>query len=174
MKILFLSILALSLSGYNSDYFIEDNSQRVHIELTQTSSYCGGMAPTPEMMERYRTPVPKSGLYYLKKGHINSFDAEVLKVISSTDGTIDLNLPPGDYLIVDDRKKDKAIYKKHLENGLNYSKYYHGFSEECLKDWFEKPDVLFTVTDSALNISRNYHTPCFYKICASYTGPYPP
>lgn len=174
MKVLIISLFVLSLSEINSDFSVVDNTQSVHIEFTQTSSYCGGMAPTEEMMKRYRTPVAKSGLYYLKKGHVNTFDAEVLKVISATDGSIDLVLPPGDYLIVDEKKKDETIYKKHLEKGLNYSKYYHGFSEECLKEWFEKPDLTFTVADSSLSLKRNYHTPCFHQICATYTGPYPP
>ena len=74
----------------------------------------------------------------------------------------------------EEKKKDQESYEKIKAKSLSDTVYYRGFTEDCLKDWYAKPDMVFTVTDSALKFTRNYHTGCFSRICAQYVGPYPP
>ncbi len=152
-----------------------EGANETKIWVSSTYSLCGGARPTPEQEENARTPKSLAGKrLFLKKGKVNSFDNVIIDTIYSDDeGLVRLNLDPGDYLLVDENKKDKAAFDAYIEKYKDVQ-FYSPVDEECYLKYFKRPDISFTVpVDTTLQV--NYHKGCFYNArCTNYTGPYPP
>ncbi len=153
-----------------------DKAIPVEIKITRTHSHCGGMAPTPQMLENARKQKPFATTVYLKKGSVNELNTPIYKTLSSnSDGIIELDLEPGDYFIVREDKKDKQTFEDYVK-GRNSDQniYYEGFTRACYLEYFKKPDLSFTVSDTSTQFHRNFHKGCYNKPCENYIGPYPP
>ncbi len=174
MKNLKLMIVLYTLGG--SVYAQKANSTLYTIsgKVTQTSSYCGGAAPTQEMMENYNTPSKYTGkVFYIRKGRTNTTKQPiVLKFISDSSGNFSFKLPPGDYIIIQ-KEQVKPLNFKNIRLGFQIS-----LDKPCLKEWWKKPFSILEVQEKDIqNLNFNFHHSCFLPgdlPCRNYTGPLPP
>ncbi len=166
------TIKETSIAGNEKKFFVE-------INVTQTSSYCGGARPSPEMIEQLGTPTPLAEKkLYIKKGEKNTFDSNIfLEISSDTSGKIQLLLPSGKYFIVDESKKGKSSYNALLKRFAKASNNYTEVNKNCLKNWFEQPDFVFEINEAdSKGLRINFHKGCIWTEtpCVHYTGPKPP
>ena len=119
----------------------------VHIKITQTSSYCGGAAPSNEMLEQLNTPVPFAGkIIYLRKGNTNKLCKKAVVLKSDENGEITALLQPGIYAVVDETKKDKTFYNDLRKRFKNPVPNYEALDVACLDDWLKTPDQVIEVS----------------------------
>src|SRR5262245_48101077 len=67
-------------------------------------SYCGGAAPTPDILAAARRPRPITGRFLVRRGRRNSVAAPVATLQTDATGTGTVALPPGTYCIVSESK----------------------------------------------------------------------
>ena len=147
--------------------------------VTQTSSYCGGARPSNEMLASLTEPKPFAHKkLFIKRGKTNDMSkAAVAEVTTDSLGNFSIALPMGDYCIVDEMKSSKKNYDDILAKYGKETQYYSAVDAACLKEWFSKPDAVFTVgKEQVKNISVSYHHPCSWNgiPCVQYHGPLPP
>lgn len=141
-------------------------------KITQTSSYCGGAAPSPEMLEEYETPKPYIGkTLYVRKGNRNNLKEKIiLSFKADAKGNFSFQLEPGIYsIIVEEQVKTLTI--KQTNPGVQAD-------TACLKKWWVKPYHLLNVKENNITgLNFNFHHPCFITSdipCFQYNGPMPP
>lgn len=114
---------------------------------------------------------------YVKKGKFNDIKKKpLLEIISDSAGNFAFSLPPGNYCIVDEYKKDKLNYNKLLTEYKTETKNYSAISASCLKEWFKTPDALLMVPAIGLDsVSITFHDKCSWNTipCVTYRGPRP-
>jgi hypothetical protein len=177
-KILLLITLSLNLIGCSiGQKKIEKIEEKFTIvgQLTQTSSYCGGAAPTPEMELRYQTPKPYQTKLYIRKGKENSEKEPILDSVNTDGlGNFQFSLPPGDYIIILPSQRKKESINSYLKM---QSAQLH-VDEACLNNWWSAGLFQITVVETNIaGLNHNFHSGCFvpeYMNCFSYSGPYPP
>lgn len=178
--LIFISLLAASSqSACTKKNNLTNESKEVRtieIFVTKTGAWCGGMRPTEDMMQEIKSPKPlRQNTFYIKKGTVNSTNAPIFKTVTTdTAGLIQIDLPEGDYIIVNEDKKDKNTYDAYVTRASKGFGGYKNFNLECYEEWFSKPDGLLHVSDSSLTFKVNYSKRCWYSPCMTYTGPYPP
>lgn len=138
--------------------------------VTQTSSFCGGMMPTQEMMNEYTKEKPFPGKkLYVKRCKKNSLKYKIVKEITTdTAGNFEVRLPVGTYCIVEEYKTQKLKIPAHDQ--------YTTYDAPCMKQNWAKCDYLIEVKDKDLNdVAIKYHNYCsFNQPCMHYHGPRPP
>lgn len=140
--------------------------------LTSTGQYCGGAAPSEEILAWYSTPHPMAERkLYLISGEINSEPAIVVdSTITDTGGIFVFQASPGKYLIIDSEQHDPLVIPKNTE--------WQQVDETCYKNWWAKGMISVEMKFSDIDLGDfNFHYPCFINSwcgCISYTGPYPP
>jgi len=143
-------------------------------KLMQTNSYCGGAAPTPEIMEGYEKEFPYSGkVFYVRKGKVNSTKAEVIaSFTTNANGEFSFQVTPGTYSIIQS-KQLKALKAADFKSAKATQ-----VDKKCMKEWWVKPYYLLEVEANDIIIPNwSIHHPCFVSgdiPCISYTGPMPP
>lgn len=155
-------------------------AQEVEIHLTYTSSYCGGAAPPEGMLEEYARPKPYPSKIVFFRKDSNILSSPILLTQKSDSlGFLKVKLPPGKYVIVDEKKKDKKLYDEIC------SKYKNGYEntgpvdKTCLLKYMNSSDLIIVVrpvqNTKKQIFTLNYHQDCNWaKIpCASYTGMLP-
>ena len=147
--------------------------------VMRTGVFCGGMELSPEEAANIYGPKPFSTqILYVKKGKVNDFKAKpVLQFVSGGDGKFSFSLPPGEYCIVNEYKKNKYNYELILQQYKEPTKNYTEVNEPCLALWFKTPDLIFTVgTDSVKNLVVTYSEQCSWNAipCVQFLGPPPP
>ena len=147
----------------------------VEITITQTSSYCGGIEPSPELLKELGTPKPETGKkLFVKEGDKNLFYATVVfETISDSSGKIQFHLPSGKYLIVDEKKKDRGFYDTLLEKYSTPTTEYSAIDTSCLRAWYELPDLIFEIKDTeSKNLKLNFHKKCIFNEipCIQFRG----
>lgn len=178
MKFFILSAFCMALLAFNplqSQKKIKKYT--VSGVITGTSGYCGGAAPSDEMLADLATPKPIANKkIYIKKGVINSLNSKVLMTLTADSaGKFHTTLPPGKYIIVDENKKDRTYYNSLLKNHNKQTENFDAVDSVCLKEWFAKPDFIFEVKNAGILIPGiNYHKECFNLPCVQFRGPYPP
>jgi hypothetical protein len=177
MKAIIIPIICLALLSFNqADTKKKIKKFPIFGTVTSTASYCGGARPSDEILAQAATPqpIPKKKIY-IKKGDINSFDSNVLLVLTTDDkGNFHAKLAPGKYLVVDSTKKDLTYYNMLLKTYKNQTVSYEPIDTLCLKEWYMKPNGVFEVLGSEVkDISVNFHTPCYPIPCAMFRGPFP-
>ncbi|MGE0567341.1 MAG: hypothetical protein AB7O73_05275 [Bacteroidia bacterium] len=143
-------------------------------KITKTSTYCGGAAPSPEILKSYRTPQPYVGKeLFIKKGDTNNLKEPILiKIAADSEGKFQFDLPDGNYVLLQKEQTEKLNYSK-----FDFGKYYH-LNKGCLDNWWLKP--LMKIKIEGKNISGldfNFHRRCFQQTdvpCITYNGPMPP
>jgi hypothetical protein len=138
--------------------------------VTSTKTYCGGAAPSNDILQQYRTPQPIGGkLLYIKKGAENKKKAKIIgKFKSNADGTFTVKLPAGTYCIVEESKAQE--FKAPADNKE------HEWNKQCLLEAWAQCDYQLVVTNKNISeVKINYHTDCFYSMpCCKYKGAFPP
>ncbi len=154
--------------------------KNVTIQVWQTSQYCGGARPTDEMLQEFQTPKALSGqLCFIRKHETNKISSTpVASATSDVNGKINLALSPGTYCLILPNKVDSATYKMYLTKFGEATPNYSAIDTKCLDEWFQKPELVFTVADAKLPMATEFtiHHPCSWKTipCVEYNGPYPP
>ncbi len=140
----------------------------VTIHITQTQSYCGGVAHRPETVKALRTPKPvANATYYITKDATVTNTTKVISTVTSNiDGTILLKLPIGKYYLLSSKQITPLVIPANDE--------YHTYKPDCLKEKWQTPLLELDVTTSNKTFTYNEHQNCPYQIdCCSYTGPLP-
>lgn len=177
--ILHFTLLWCLCSACSTTQYKNPNIITIHGHVESTASYCGGAAPTENILASLRTPRPfVNKKLYIKSDSLNDMHAPILdSVMSDQNGNFQFQLPPGIYCIVDERKATpdffQMLIKNHSEQTASYSK----INQTCLKKWMQKPDAVIVVAQNGTtSITVRYHKPCVWNQipCISYRGPYPP
>ena len=155
-----------------------DNLVPIQIAITSSKAYCGGVKPTPEILEKHqqKTSYPFAKII-LHKGDKNLWQSAGLIMLQADSlGIINMQLKEGTYSVVFEDKKDTVAFEK-LKSGILNSPHFTGFTEECLKRYFDQPDAILEVNrTSKRNFEMNKVIPCYWNgyPCARYTGKLPP
>lgn len=174
MKILILSALVLTFC------IGKPKPSKVNVEgkLTFTESYCQGMRPTEEILAEKKRQKPLVGKkLYIRKGKYNDITTPIIaEVITDSAGIFKLNLPKGEYCLVNENKKDNSFYMTIIKKHSKKTDFYGEVNKECLDEWLKTPDVIFEVGTTKTSFSYNFHMPCEWARtpCTTYTGPLPP
>lgn len=186
MKILFHNLLIVfllfSLGCFSQKDIISDVEENVLVEIsiTQTSSYCGGAKPPPELIAELKIPHPLAKkTLFIKKGELNTFDSKIfLEVVSDSLGKVKIHLPAGKYFIVDELKKDTSFYNNLIKKYAKETSRCSAINKDCLKKWYEQPDFTFEIKEGRNKFVVNFHKGCSWKEvpynCCEYKGEYPP
>ena len=154
--------------------------KNVTIQAWKTSQYCGGARPSDEMLQEFQTPKPLSGqLCFIRKSETNKISSTpVASATSDNQGKINIALAPGTYCLVLPNKVDSAAYKMFLTKFGEDTGNYSAIDKKCLDQWFQKPELVFTVTDAKQPTATEFtiHQPCSWNTipCTDYRGPFPP
>jgi hypothetical protein len=120
----------------------EQKTVHVELHLTETSSYCGGAAPSREMEEAHRTPKPIRRNLYLY-----TMDSLLIDTLVPTGNTLLLKgeFPTGNYHIRAVSSLESRVFKTDIE--------------KCAHEWSKRVLADFRLTsDSVVNL--NIHFPC--------------
>lgn len=136
---------------------------------TMTSAtYCGGPAPLPGMP--LSTTVPLGGTRLLVRGGDHNADSPVVaEVMTDAHGWFDLELPPGMYCLIGEKKRSLAPPAAGAQ-AADPSFY----DQACLAEEARKCDATFKVPPRpapTVTVGVNFYWPCF-GLC--YRGPLPP
>lgn len=141
-------------------------------KVTQVFAYCGGAAPSEEMLERLAKPVAYAGKkFFIRLGKINRVNAKIIKSFTTgKNGEFSFRLAPGTYSII-------------LEEQFNLIKVgdvaneFMQVDEKCLEEWWSKPFYLLKVKNKNISeLNFNFHHQCFISFdipCITYVGPQP-
>jgi hypothetical protein len=179
-RLIILSVLFLFSSFAQTDKKKRTKKCKVYGTVTSTGAHCGGVRLPNEQMKQLMTPKPISDkTVYIKKGTVNSFDntAIIAEVKTDASGAFTVELPPGNYFLVDEKKKDRTFYDRVLNDHKTKTEYYSAVDTICLRSWYETPDVLFEVKKGKKStVTVNYAGRCSWNSipCVQYTGPLPP
>lgn len=173
-----LLLFSLTLMGCSiSQNTMETKVEKFSIQgrITQSSQYCGGVAPTREQEMEYHTPKPYQTMLYVRKGKVNAENSSIYdSVMTDNEGHFQISLPPGDYVIILPSQREKTIVDKYLKM---VNSELHA-DADCLKKWWENGLFQITVTDKDISaLDHHFFNGCFvpaYIPCFNYTGPYPP
>ena len=172
------NILILILLFSNFVYLAQSKKPAVYFmvsgKITKTSSYCGGMAPSEEIMAEMMKASPNSGkVLYLRQGAVNDLKKPiVMKIVADSLGKFVLMLKPGVYSIILPEQL-KPLDLKKLPIGPNIVA-----DKNCLREWWKKPYFLLEIKDKSIEgLEFNFNRRCFIEgdvPCLNYTGPLPP
>jgi hypothetical protein len=139
-----------------------------------TGSYCGGAAPSEEILEGIRKPSPYIGkVFYVRKGKTNDLKQPiVLKFKTDSLGKFSFKLPVGVYCII--QEEQKASFSK-----INYPKTGNiSVDKTCLLDWWKKPYSILEIKDKSITeLEFKFEKRCFIPgdvPCLTFNGPFPP
>ena len=136
-------------------------------------SYCGGAAPSRELLEEIRRPKPcLEKHFFLKKGDANSAKNPVIDVINvDSTGSFSFQLKQGAYCILQDFQT-KPIQLENFKTSNSFE--YHG--DDCMRkywaDCYQTIDLKENINDLIITVYKT----CFGdgNPCMIYTGPMPP
>jgi hypothetical protein len=153
--------------------------QKIVGVYTESSAYCGGAAPSQEIMANLERAIPTANkILYLKKGSSNIVkQKKVFKVITDANGQFSFLLAPGKYCIVGSDKIDTKYFQLLLTKYGRDSKTYKAIDKKCLTNWLAEPLYSFEVKSSNNDtIKIHYTKPCDWNSipCAQFTGAVPP
>lgn len=176
--IFFLGTMAF-VAGCGSNQSVSKGkgpTTEVQVQITKTSSYCGGARPSDEMVKDLETPKPASEVrFFIGSGGVNQGKEFVLEGKTDKHGHAVVKLPAGQYYLV---FEDKTLDSKNnlLKTYGNETRHYSAIDKSCLEDWFKQPESSFSVERRPLVIEVNQHIPCSWQAvpCADYHGPLPP
>jgi hypothetical protein len=155
----------------------KSKSKMVVIEgfVTQTSDYCGGAAPSEEMLENLRKPVPLAEkVLYIRIGAKNKPTRSgqnpiYKKVVTDANGKFSVKLKSNvTYCFIEGWKA------KPFKVPANTA--YIVWDAACLYEKYVNADLVIKVSKSKNEVVKiNYHQPCFFRpYCGTYSGPLPP
>lgn len=142
-------------------------------KILMIESYCGGAAPSRELLEEIRKPKPCTEKYFfIKKGDANSAKNPVIDAIHvDSAGSFSIQLKQGTYCILQDFQT-KPLQLEQFKSGNNFE--YQG--DDCMRkywaDCFQMVDLKGNINDFTITVYKK----CFGdgNPCLIYTGPMPP
>lgn len=161
-------------TGTESEPTVE-KTFRVSGEIKYSESYCGGARPTDAMLEELARLKPYEGKeLYVIKGTKNEENKTICDtIISDSEGKFELNLPAGEYCIIQSAQLDKKVFN-YCDNKNDEIE----ADRKCLEAWWPTCFYSFSVNESPIDsIQLIFHRPCFLPEgipCLNYTGPMPP
>lgn len=152
----------------------------VEITITQTEQYCGGAAPPKEMLDELNRPKPYvNKTLYIRKD-TNDLDAAILyKLTTDTKGKALVKLKPGRYSIVDENKKDRALYNSLMTKYKEGTERAGPIDQDCLMRYMSTPDFVVIVKKEARRTRAKAYFNYFHSCnrsgvpCAKFLGHYP-
>lgn len=142
--------------------------------VSLTGSYCGGAAPSEEMLEALSKPYAYIGkVFYVRKGKTNDLKQPIiLKFKTDSSGKFSFKLPPGNYCIIQEEQKN-SFGKMKYPKASNIT-----VDKTCLFDWWKKPYYILEIKDKAITgLDFKFTKRCFIPgdvPCLTFTGPFPP
>jgi hypothetical protein len=164
MKILLATIITLC-TCYHSN--AQAKKYSVKIKATTTSNYCGGAAPSDDMVEKLKTPRGINGTtFYIISGSANKANRKIIDSFITDDlGEANIKLRAGTFAII--TSEQKASFKNKTNDD------YQTWDNACLLKRWQTPQVIFK-SAAKKNISFNIEKPCQWSMpCGKYTGPLP-
>lgn len=139
--------------------------------VTTTQNYCGGAAPSPELLASLATPQPLvHKVLYVKLGTSNTPKSPVVtKIITDDSGLFALKLRVGQtYCFVEEWKTKPFVVPQNTSTVI--------WDIQCLRQRYAQADYIITIGRKNNSLLRiNFPIPCFYApYCGHYTGPLPP
>jgi hypothetical protein len=150
--------------------------QKISGTVMLTQSYCGGAAPSPEMLEEIRQPHPYSGCKLIfKSGNENTLHPKMkFETTTGADGTYEIELPSGTWCIVQAWQADES----ELNHYRNLNAPEMQVDVDCLESNWHACLRIVEIFDAPLDsVDFEFHEICFQPIgipCLNYTGPMPP
>ncbi len=131
-------------------------------KVVETNDYCGGAAPTEEMLEwlRKEKPVPRKELF-VRAGTANGSSRILLKFTTDAEGNFKISLPSGDYCIIEESKREPPKVPHTSKGAWNAA----GSQPTCLQKWYGTCDKTLTVgqqdlKDVLIKFHRTCNPPC--------------
>jgi len=173
-RLLFISIIALS-SCASSTVVSEStdvpqvDSYNVQFTITRPIPYCGGAAPTEDMLNR-SAPVTEDFIL------INVQTNKKTTVRTDENGVVRLALPDGKYIL---KEKFKDVsFEKFWRNTSVGGQNINVGSEDCYKKWWATNLSEFEILPKTptLRLQLSLYKTCYTgnNPCDVFTGPYPP
>lgn len=139
--------------------------------------YCGGARPTPEMERGVVEPIQQE-TFYIKHGDKNSENSRPIASFTTNDeGKAIVLLPAGIYSVI---RQEQIVpfdefYKPYSANRKG-EKTVRYKEEPCFREWYETPELTFTVENKNVSFDLLRRTQCFIGTnpCIIFEGPYPP
>jgi len=176
--IVFVSIVIVACTQFNDGNNLNNtNLKTIFGKIVQTSDYCGGAAPTQEMIDKIgmETHFPDKELY-IREGNFNLLSKPIIKdFLSDKYGKFEISLPQGEYCIIEKIKKEdfKIPDFTELNKQLPPNSQYIIQSEQCFKEWWGTCDRLLSVNNQGIeDFVIKFHHSC-EQPCVS-GGPQPP
>ena len=142
-------------------------------QILMVETYCGGAAPSRELLEEIRKPKPCIEKYFfLKKGDANSAKNPVIDVIKvDSSGKFSYQLKQGTYCIIQDFQT-KPIQLENYKSSSNFE--YQG--DDCMRKYWADCYQTIEMKDNINDLIITVYKKCFGdgNPCMMYTGPMPP
>ncbi len=140
-------------------------------KVTFSQEYCGGAAPSEELLQAIRKPKPYVNFkIYVREGVENSLHARIIdSVLTDKDGRFSFTLPPGKYVLLSEYHKDRKIFKPLPNRRIS--------DKKCLEEWWRSGLASLDLQMSVDTLHFHIHKRCFLPEgvpCLFYTGPMPP
>lgn len=169
-KSVYLLFISSLLFSCRNTKMINEKNYMVSGKVTTTNLYCGGAAPTKEMLERLKKPIPYLNKIFYVKNISDNYSEEkiILNFQSDSLGNFRFQLQPGSYAIFLEEQINKPKMSDYKNLELNQS---------CYQEWQNKPYKTLEIKESNTeNLSFRINRKCFIPMdnpCLSYTGPLP-
>jgi len=137
--------------------------------VVESRQWCGGANPSDEILELLRKEAPVANkTFYVRGGSMNSpKQAVLLQFTTDKQGDFKISLPPGDYCIVEEIKKDESGMPdvSKLNEELPESQKYQLAGPNCLQKWWMTCDYSLKVgkqnrKDVVIRFHRTCNPPC--------------
>jgi hypothetical protein len=138
----------------------------------RTADYCGGAAPSQDLLNELATPKPFPGMaVHVRKGNTNQVGTPVhTSATTDEQGRFTFILPPGTWCLVLDEKGPDAprdISDEHVQ-----------VDDDCYTQWLTRCDEVVEVkSGSTYDLKIVFHQRCHLSTlsnCATWVGPLPP
>jgi hypothetical protein len=172
LSICLLALLLLAFSAHAQTKKSKKPAPRkasVTINITQTTSYCGGAPPSEDMLQKLQTPQALNGVtFYIIKGNKVKPGVKPIATFTTDDfGKATVRLAPGNYSVISAEQLKSFAPKQDTQ--------YDHWDKDCLYQQWLTPLLSFTIKSAKpTKQAANIHKPCFFSMpCNRYTGPIP-
>jgi hypothetical protein len=142
-------------------------------KILMVESYCGGAAPSRELLEEIKKPKPcLEKHFFLKKGEANSAKNPVIDVINvDSTGSFSIQLKQGTYCIIQDFQT-KPIQLENYKTNSSFQ--YQG--DDCMRKYWADCYQTIELKENINDLIITVYKKCFGdgNPCMNYIGPMPP
>ena len=146
MKNLYFLLVIVTV-GYscNSSKNAKDERSDLVLKVTTTSDYCGGVAPSDKVLENLKAPkmYAEKEIYVTTESKLNE---QIIKLTTDSKGMITTKLEKGTYFVYLPEKST--------------TKFTTGGNEKACRQWRNKPNGNFYVTDEEHELAVTLHITC--------------